>query len=597
MTNRAIRAFLALGATLTLMGGWRVVATIRDPIGPAPPEGFESMRARASYRTSQTCQVCHADHVVSWRRTFHRTMTRDADRQSIRAPFDGRTVDVLGVPARPWRTGDSFFLDLPDPGSQRIVSHRIERVTGSRRMQQFETREDDRYIRLPLAWSIDEQRWLHLSEAFFHPDGDDFHAHRAVWDLNCIFCHTTRPVPGLDSRERLASRAAELGIACEACHGPGEEHARRMRSPLRRYAIRLTHPVDPTIVNPGRIEQKRSVEVCGHCHGQRLPVDRDSIRAILSGGDPYTPGEELSRFFEPVGRDTMLGSYSFAGRFWPDGSPRLTAYEFQGVLASPCYLRGTMTCLSCHTMHAGDPRGQMRPDLPGDAICTQCHAKYQGSRLAAHSGHRVESTGSRCIACHMPPVVYGIMTWHPTHRISSPDPAASAAVGAPDACTVCHSGRSVAWAALAVGRLWPRADNRAARQQSTHRSAPELVHTLFEGDAVYRTLSAFRFGEPSPDPEVSARIIPLLAELLVDPYPNVRRTAREALIRLTGRKDLPQALDPIALRDAARRELQAQAPRPTPLAGWPFTAAGELDRSRLAEWQHERHEVDVSVGE
>jgi hypothetical protein len=263
MTNNRARAVLALGTTLALLCGWRLAATVRDPVGPAPPEGFEAARARASYQTSRACEPCHTDHVASWGRTFHRTMTRDAGPATIHAPFDGRTIEVLGVRARPWRDGDTFFLDVPDPGSDRAVTHRIDRVTGSRRMQQFETRQDDRYVRLPLAWSIVERRWLHLSEAFFHPDGDDFHAHRAVWDLNCIFCNTTRPVPGLDSGGRLASRAAS-SASPRSWARPG--HARRMRSPLRRYAIRIARD-RPTIVAPA----SRKSRGLRHCHDQRLP--------------------------------------------------------------------------------------------------------------------------------------------------------------------------------------------------------------------------------------------------------------------------------------------------------------------------------------
>jgi predicted CXXCH cytochrome family protein len=597
MRIRPSRALLALGATVSLLGGWRVVATLRDPIGPTPPSGFEALRAQAAYRTSRTCQPCHADHVASWGRTFHRTMTRDASPEAIVAPFDGRAIDAMGVRAVFRREGDAFFLDAPDPGSNRMVSHRIDRVTGSRRMQQFETREGDRYVRLPVAWSIDERRFMHLSEAFFHADGEDFHAYRAVWDLNCIFCHTTHPVPGLDRNERLSSKAAELGIACEACHGPGEEHARRMRQPLRRYAIRLTHSADPTIVNPARLEKSRSVEVCGHCHGQRLPADRSRIRDILGHGDAFTPGEDLRKSFEPVTRETKLGTYSFASRFWSDGSPRLTAYEYQGVLDSPCYRRGTMTCLSCHTMHAGDPHGQMRAELPGNAICTQCHGQYAGARVAAHSRHPAESSGSRCVGCHMPPVVYGVLTWHPTHRIASPDPAATEP-GTPDACTVCHTGRSRAWAASSVARLWPRPTDRArSATAAAGGDPPELPRALFSGDAVYRALAASRLGVGSPDPELVTRVVPLLAELLIDPYPNVRRLAREALVRLTGRSDLPQAQESPASRDAARAQLEAAAPRPEPMAGWPFTADGALDRPRLSEWIHARTESEVSVGE
>jgi hypothetical protein len=127
--------------------------------------------------------------------------------------------------------------------------------------------------------------------------------------------------------------------------------------------------------------------------------------------------------------------------------------------------------------------------------------------------------------------------------------------------------------------------------------APELAHALFAGDAVYRALAAGRMGEASPDPGVPAAAVPLLAQLLIDPYPNVRRTARYALARLTGQSDLPQANDAAVLRDAARRRLETAAKPPVPDAGWPFTADGALDRKRLAEWEHERREAEVSIGE
>ena len=114
---------------------------------------------------------------------------------------------------------------------------------------------------------------------------------------------------------------------------------------------------------------------------------------------------------------------------------------------------------------------------------------------------------------------------------------------------------------------------------------------------VYRTLAAERLAVPSPDPEVAEHVVPLLAELLLDPYPNVRRTARASLARLTGRTDLPLALDPIALRDAARRELQSTVRTAARAPQWPFLPDGTLDRARLEQWKSERQEVPVSIGE
>ena len=594
-----------LGAAGAIAIGALAVRAVRDPVGPAPPGGFEAMRAGAEYEGAASCGDCHRGHVESWARTFHRTMTQEATPESVVAPFDGRSIDVLGARTTAWREGDRFFMDTVNPLTGTMETLPIVRTVGSRRIQQYVTRIGDKHVRLPLAWSMAEKRWFHLSEAFFHGDGSGFLEHAAVWDLNCIFCHNVKANPGALRDGSVASSVEELGIACEACHGPGEEHARRMRSPLRRYAFRTSYPVDPTIVNPGRLPQERSVQVCGHCHGQRVPANLDDVFRIFRDGDPYTPGEDLFRIWLPVTRDTKAGDIDFAPRFWKDGSPRLTAYEMQGVMASPCWADEQFTCLSCHAMHAGDPRGQLRPDLPGDAACVQCHDSLPGD----HSRHAPASEGARCTSCHMPEVVYGIMTWHPTHQIDSPDPAAAASVAKPDACTACHVGRSRAWAQAQSDRLWPRrlravgasapgsaaAPPAAALPAAALPAAAEIPRALFAGDALYRTLAAHRLGLPAPEPEAARLAVPLLAEALLDDYPNVRRTAAISLRALTGRDDVPDAHAPVDARRAFRDAVQAR--RVTGVPGWPFTAEGGVDRETIEAWKAAREEIPISVGE
>ena len=59
-------------------------------------------------------------------------------------------------------------------------------------------------------------------------------------------------MPTPDGEGGLDSRVAEIGIACEACHGPAEEHVARHRDPRERYRNHGSDGADPTITNPAR---------------------------------------------------------------------------------------------------------------------------------------------------------------------------------------------------------------------------------------------------------------------------------------------------------------------------------------------------------
>ena len=287
--------------------------------------------------------------------------------------------------------------------------------------------------------------------------GGDFDRHVTRWNDNCVFCHNVAPNPARDPETgRFATTVAELGIACEACHGPGAEHVARNADPARRARLAATGAADPTIVNPSRLSPGRAADLCGRCHGQRLA---DDVGPFLAHGDPFVPGDDLAIESAPLWRDTPLHGdrTAFAARFWTDGTARLTAYEYQGLLQSPCAMRGPLTCTSCHGMHEGDPRGQLRARFApqADAMCTGCH-----QALAAAPRWRRTRTTTRpgrapaACACHMPRIVYGVLDVHRSHRIEVPDPARAAAAGRPDACTGCHVDRTAAWAQARLRRFW-----------------------------------------------------------------------------------------------------------------------------------------------
>lgn len=508
-------------------------------------------------------------------------MTAEATPASVLGDFSGVTLQSDGVTARMDRDGDGGYrMTFTRAGEPPRVA-KVVRTVGSRRYQQYLARQGDAYWRLPVAYHVEERRWFPMTGAFLFSDpdtapdhappdpvpvarpvfgGGDFDRHVARWNDNCIFCHNVAPNPGRDpATGSFDTSVAELGVACEACHGPGAEHASRNADPARRYALYASPRADPTIVNPSRLTPARAADLCGRCHGQRIA---DEVGPFLEHGDPFVPGDDLAIESAPLWRDTPLRGDpdAFAARFWRDGTARLTAYEYQGLLQSPCTMRGPLTCTSCHGMHEGDPRGQIRERFIGGAanrMCTGCHAALAGpGALVAHAHHDPAGAGGSCVGCHMPRIVYGVLDVHRSHRIEIPDPARAASAGRPDACTTCHADRSVAWAEAAARGFWG-GERYPAGVGVAVAGGTSPLEAILEGEPVARAVAADALGRAPlpPTGEDRARRLGMLLEVMSrDRYPAVRHLAWRSLRKLAAPgTGLAAAYDPSGTPDDRAR--------------------------------------------
>jgi predicted CXXCH cytochrome family protein len=586
----AIAALIAAAATA---GAQRIESDLSGPLAVAGER----------YVGSGECAQCHPAHYRSWHATFHRTMTQEARPATVQGDFARGRLEYGGVQAALRRASDGRpVIEFARRGGLERWSAVVERTVGSRRFEQYLARDRDVYYRLPIAWNVEEQRVVHMNGAFLTPDPPglaegvpiqraDYDRHVARWNDNCIYCHNVAPRPGLDAATgRFRSEVAELGIACEACHGPAAAHIARNRDPLRRFALHLGTGSDPTIANPERLGAQRSAQVCGRCHGQRISPD---IARVHRSGDRFVPGEDLSSYSEPLWRDSALNGErgTFETRFWPDGTPRLTAYEYQGLLQSDCARRGELTCTSCHGMHEGDPRGQLRPALAGDALCTRCHVELAGdAQTSRHARHPAASDGARCVSCHMPRIVYGLVGAHRSHRIDAIEPGSDAQRTRPDACTLCHAGRSRAWARAAWRGEQVSADAAVA--------VPEATHLLLAGDPIERALAAEALGRPEAGAAGAAagpRLGLLADALLRDNYPAVRAIAWRSLRNLLQVRQPGLRIDASAFTatdDSAARARALQAA----LSGLPG-AIVQPPTAETAALRALARNVDISIGE
>lgn len=517
---------------------------------------------------SQACADCHEDRHASWYRTYHRTMTQDANATSVLGVFDGRVLQADGTVLRPVQQSGKYAFEYLDPQTGAVVGRAdIVRTVGSHRYQQYLARAgggSNNDYRLEFLWHIGEQRWVPLNAAFLHPDGLPGDHSVSLWNQNCIFCHNTGPAPGIQNYAELAQRArsgqridintearydssvAELGIGCEACHGPGSVHLERTASAVDRLLLQFMPGADPAIVQAEHLPADRSAQVCAQCHAQRLPASGRSMLTWLETGPTYRAGDDLDAHVAVVRAETPSPDPSnpdlYRLRFWADGSPRLSAYEWQGLSQSDCFAAGQLSCLNCHAMHAGDPAGMMTERQRTDAPCLACHQQFRGESAQAHTRHAPGSAGSACQSCHMPYQVYGVMSIQRTHQISTPDLARNLSSGAPNACSACHVEQSPKWVQAQLMEGWtaesgsrelpPRVDG-APLQRA------DALAGLLAGDAAQQAVWAQRIGAADSEIAASRRavLIPALLIALEQRYPSTRRFAWRSLRALARELD------------------------------------------------------------
>ena len=213
---------------------------------------------------------------------------------------------------------------------------------------------------LPLVYLPKEQQWIPRENAFMMAPSSK----RMIsqWNHHCIKCHSTAGNPGLTGSGTFDTRTAELGISCEACHGPAAGHAEHYRSPLARYADQFSDDSAAQIVNPAKLDHRRSSQVCGQCHGVYIYQDEKAGNEFARSGPVYRPGDNIHdiRYYiqhpgpapTPVRQEELEKNREFfRERWWDDGTILAGGREFTAMRVSACYTKGTMSCLGCHSMH------------------------------------------------------------------------------------------------------------------------------------------------------------------------------------------------------------------------------------------------------
>jgi predicted CXXCH cytochrome family protein len=528
-----------------------------DALPPVPTA------SQSEYVSSSACRSCHPSEYASWHKSYHRTMTQAATARTVLAPLEDEAPVALTLDGASYgieKRGESVWATLPEREAENggAKERRVVLTTGSHHYQAYwlEGARTGDFRLFPFVYLLGQSAgWIPRRDAFVAPpEAKDPGAH---WSSNCIQCHATAGRPGRDSNPETLL-VAELGIACEACHGPGGAHVARYRDPIERYAAYAKDRPDTTLVNPSRLSAEQASMICGTCHSFTFPRDEEDFWA--NGYRAYRPGQDLRASRVLLTSDALRNGApgmpsldtDVNNLFYEDGTVRIGGREYNGMTLSACFLRGEgdrkLSCLSCHAMHYSEPDDQLTYGREGDAACASCHDRDRYWSIS-HTHHAEGSVGASCLGCHMPKTAYALLKSIRSHRIDSPKAKDLASSDRPNACNLCHLDRPLGWTSGYLASWY----GQAAPSETPDASVPAGATWLLAGDPGQRAIAAAAMSEPGALAAVPGDFeAPLLASALEDPYAAVRFIAQRSLGHLPGFERHPKDSRPLAALIAAR---------------------------------------------
>ncbi len=272
--------------------------------------------ADATYKTKKVCVVCHnvtnKELVAAFEKTAHPQALLPADKAgAIVASF-----------------GDDCPMEKSD----------IVTVIGVGKRSQAYVGKDGKV--LPGKWLVKEKKWAPLQSV----DAA----------TQCLPCHVT----AFDTAKKTYG---EMGVQCEACHGPGSAHA---------SSGDKTKTGQMSTLSPDK-----QAMVCAQCHSVGTSVKDPTLKHAVG----YKWGDDIK---------THLKLAEVTG-------PAMNQ-QYNEWLAST-HATQNVGCTTCHEVHGPASANEAMLKKPGNELCMGCHATD-----VAKEGHPKVTEAIKCIMCHMP---------------------------------------------------------------------------------------------------------------------------------------------------------------------------------------------------
>jgi tetratricopeptide (TPR) repeat protein len=471
-----------------------------------------------TYGTSPSCKSCHEEAYQNWERSHHALAERKTDADLDKVAFDPPWRVSHGSQNSETRSVNGQFQLVTQGLHGTKQPFDVARVIGVDPLRQFLIpAAGGRFQASELCFDPNHPYWFDVfGEEDRKPGEWGYWTGRGMnWNNMCATCHNTRLRKNYDeATDSYSTAMAEMGVGCEACHGPMADHnAWQAKNPNKTG--------DPTV---RRITREEMFSVCAQCHARRGELTGD-----------FRPG---GNFFD----HHQLTIPDETDIFYPDGQVRDEDYEFTAFLGSKMHAAG-VRCVDCHEPHPSKTR------VAGNYMCLTCHygplpqtnnminTQPIGPRIdpETHSRHKVGTRGDFCTDCHMPQTVYMQRHARHDHGFMIPDPRLTKEFGIPNACNRCHNERSADWSLDAIVKWYgPRTNDvirtragTVAKARAADDAAMPALLAMARGEtnAFWRAVAANLLKRWASDPHVT----PVLLSCASDTNALVRAMAVRGL--------------------------------------------------------------------
>jgi len=188
---------------------------------------------KATYVGAGKCKQCHKDIYKGWKSTLHPYKFQHASPVNVAGDFSKNNhIEIDGKTTTMFEKNKEYFITTTGPDNKEHT-YKVVYVIGEFWKQLYVTEFSNGELHiLPAMWIVKTRSW---QKSKYWSD--------TIYQYSCSGCHNTGTQINFDkSSNTFNTTWSDMGVACEACHGPAGDHLNAEKNDK-----------SATIVNPAKI--------------------------------------------------------------------------------------------------------------------------------------------------------------------------------------------------------------------------------------------------------------------------------------------------------------------------------------------------------